>query len=57
MAQYDYVRQAWTKKGRYVKCGHRHPCKCYGTVHAGEQVDDETQQRMARERNKDVKER
>ena len=33
---YDYERQAWVKDGRYVRCGHVDPCRCYGRLHEGE---------------------
>ena len=51
MVQYDYVRQAWVRDRRYEECGHLFPCDCYGKAHAGEQVDDETRERMDRQRN------
>lgn len=33
---FDYERQAWVKNGRYVRCGHRAACACYGRLHEGE---------------------
>jgi hypothetical protein len=35
---YDYVHQAWTENGRYVRCSHpvRMGCTCYGTLHQDE---------------------
>jgi hypothetical protein len=33
---YDYQNQAWLENGRYVDCGHREPCDCYGRRHVGE---------------------
>ena len=35
---YDYTRQAWVQRGRYVECGHEGDCRCYGKLHAGEQA-------------------
>ena len=34
---YDYQHQAWVTDGRYVGCGHRDACGCYGKTHAGEE--------------------
>ncbi len=33
---FDYTRQAWIVDGRYVRCGHRFDCDCYGKLHEGE---------------------
>ena len=35
---FDYVHQAWTLDGRYVRCGHPQAmnCDCYGKAHQGE---------------------
>lgn len=35
---FDYVHQAWTIDGKYVRCGHPDTisCRCYGREHAGE---------------------
>jgi hypothetical protein len=35
---YDYVNQAWVKKGRYVRCDHppNMGCHCYGKLHEDE---------------------
>lgn len=39
-SHFDYVRQAWTYNGRYVRC--EHPacvdCDCYGRQHEGERA-------------------
>ena len=36
---FDYDRQAWTREGRYVRCGHPETmdCGCYGREHEGEE--------------------
>jgi hypothetical protein len=36
LIQYDYDKQACVVDGRYIRCGHRDPCDCYGTAHEGE---------------------
>lgn len=35
---YDYDKQAWVQKGKYVRCGHPEEmdCGCYGREHEGE---------------------
>lgn len=35
---FDYVHQAWTKDGRYIRCGHpaTMDCRCYGKSHEGQ---------------------
>lgn len=34
--EYDYEHQAWTRDGRYIRCGHRGRCvTCYGSIHEG----------------------
>ena len=37
-SHFDYVHQAWTKDGKYVRCGHPASmnCDCYGKAHEGE---------------------
>lgn len=37
-ARFDYDRQAWVQKGRYIRCGHPEDmgCDCYGKLHEGE---------------------
>ena len=37
-SHYDYVHQAWTQDGKYVRCGHpaAMDCGCYGKLHEGE---------------------
>ena len=37
---YDYEKQAWVLKGKYVRCGHPDSmnCQCYGKAHEGESV-------------------
>lgn len=37
---YDYDRQCWVSRGRYVECGHPSSmrCQCYGRIHAGEKA-------------------
>ena len=35
---YDYSKQAFILKGRYVRCGHVIPCNCFGTLHHGEPI-------------------
>ena len=37
--RYDYDKQAWTRNGLYVTCGHLWNCNCYGKAHAGEKAD------------------
>ena len=39
---YDYTRQAFVKRQRYVTCGHLDACGCYGKAHAGEPADVHT---------------
>ena len=39
--RFDYVNQAWIKRGRYVRCGHVAPCPCYGKAHEGELAPEE----------------
>ncbi len=38
MVRFDYDNQAWTKDGRYVRCGHPEAmdCQCFGKLHEGE---------------------
>ena len=40
--QYDYDNQAWSRDGKYVRCGHPESmdCKCYGKEHEGEPFTD-----------------
>ena len=33
---FDYEKQVWVRDGRYVRCGHLTPCRCYGRLHEGE---------------------
>ena len=41
-ALYDYTRQAFVKRQRYVTCGHLDACGCYGKAHAGEPAEVHT---------------
>jgi hypothetical protein len=43
---YDYVKQAWVRDGKYVRCGHPlvMDCGCFGKLHAGESVHEIHQQ-------------
>ena len=38
VVKYDYENQAWTRKGRYLRCAHPASmnCGCYGRLHEGE---------------------
>ncbi len=36
VTRFDYDNQAWVVNGRYVRCGHRDSCRCYGRIHTGE---------------------
>ena len=38
---YDYDKQAWVLRGKYVRCGHPEEmdCKCYGKIHEGDIVN------------------
>lgn len=40
MNGFDYDKQAWVVNGRYIRCGHPIglDCKCYGTLHTGEET-------------------
>lgn len=38
LVQFDYTNQAWVEDGKYVRCGHATPCKCFGRAHEGEPV-------------------
>ena len=33
---FDYENQAWIVDGRYVRCGHKDECGCYGKLHEGQ---------------------
>lgn len=35
---YDYGKQVWVLKGKYVRCGHPNEmnCQCYGRLHEAE---------------------
>jgi hypothetical protein len=48
---FDYVKQAWVKDGKYLRCGHPDStdgrpikCGCYGRAHEGEET--KAKQRM-----------
>lgn len=35
---FNYDLQVWVRDGKYVRCGHLTPCRCYGRKHEGEQA-------------------
>lgn len=39
---FDYINQAWTQDGKYIRCGHPEnmKCGCFGRVHEGEDATE-----------------
>ncbi len=35
---FDYQLQAWVRDGKFVRCGHKEDCFCYGRLHEGEET-------------------
>ena len=45
---FDYEKQVWIQRGRYLRCGHPDitRCGCYGREHCGEDIDAGSEQNI-----------
>jgi hypothetical protein len=46
--RFDYERQCWVVNDVVARCGHKTGCGCYGRLHAGEVLKEETPAQIER---------